>query len=65
MVHKRPVFQAEVEEEEANFEAVSSFFGDLFGEDLDLDESSKGSPIFDPPDPNAEQLTMSKTEVIK
>ena len=60
----KPVGQ-EVEEEEKMDEAVSSYFAGLFGDDIDLDmeESAKGSPVYNPPDPNAEPLTLKNMEV--
>ena len=64
MVVNKPVGGQEVEEEERD-EAVSFYFAGLFGEDddLDMEESAKGSPIYNPPDPNAEQLTLRNLEV--
>ena len=53
-----------MEEEEKTCEAVSSYFAALFGdEDLDIEEAAKGSPVYNPPDPNAEQLTLKNIEV--
>ena len=62
-VINKPVGGQEVEEEERD-EAVSFYFAGLFGDDdLDMEESAKGSPIYNPPDANAEKVTLKNLEV--